>query len=166
MPGARALDTADNFYFLLWSNGGALYGRDGRAALDTPEALEALRFYRDLALRNKVTEANLAGCDKQCAEDLFARGGAAMVAAGPWGIRAFQSAPRPVPFGVAPLPAKRERITQLVTDHLVMFRSSPAKAAALDFIRFAYSPGHGGCGGPHGNAARVARRSCGSVLSE
>ena len=30
IPGAPALDTADNFYFFLWSNGGQLFAPDGR----------------------------------------------------------------------------------------------------------------------------------------
>lgn len=138
MPGAQALDTADNFYFFLWSNGGQLFGKDGRVGIDSPEALEALNFYRDLAVRHKVTQPNLLSCDKQCAEDIFARGEAAMIETGPWAIRAFASAPASPPFAVVPLPKRKEQITQLVTDHLVLFRNSQRKIAALDFVRFAY----------------------------
>ncbi len=138
MPGARELDTADSFYFLLWSLGGEIIDASGRVRLDSPAGLKALRLYRDLAIRYKVKPGNLLACNKQCAEDIFARGEAAMVQAGPWGVRAFRSSPAHPPFAVVPLPPAGTPITQLVTDHLVLFRSSRLKPAALEFIRFAY----------------------------
>ena len=140
VPGAPELDTADNFYFFLWSNGGEIFDRSGEVALDRPEALEALTFYRDLVLKLHVTEPDILGCNMSCAEAQFARGRAAMVETGPWAIRAFRSPGSSVPFAVVPLPQRKEQITQLVTDHLVLFRKSHHKDAALKFVRFAYRP--------------------------
>ena len=140
LPGAPELDTADNFYFFLWSNGGEIFDKNGKVALDRPEAREALRFYRNLVLRFHVTEPDVLSCNRPCAEALFAEGKAAMVETGPWAIATFRASSAAVPFSVVPLPKKKEQITQLVTDHLVLLRSSEHKDTALKFIKFMYQP--------------------------
>jgi multiple sugar transport system substrate-binding protein len=140
LPGAPELDTADNFYFFLWSNGGKIFDENGKVALDRPEALEALTFYRDLVLKYHVTEPDALKCNRPCAEAVFAEGKAAMVETGPWAIATFRSTRPSVPFSVVPLPKRKEQITQLVTDHLVLLKSSKHKDAALEFIKFAYQP--------------------------
>jgi len=140
LPGAPELDTADNFYFFLWSNGGEIFDKNGNVAVDRPEAREALTFYRDLVVKAQVTEPGVLGCNRPCAEDLFAEGKAAMVETGPWAIATFRASRASIPFSVVSLPKKREQITQLVTDHLVLLRGSKHKDAALEFITFAYQP--------------------------
>jgi len=140
IPGAPALDTADNFYFFLWSNGGQLLAPNGSSSLNTPEAVESLTFLRDMVRKYQVTEPDSVKCDRPCAEDLFVRGKAAMVETGPWMIRTISAQAKPVPFAVVPLPRNKETITQLVTDHLVLLKSSRAKSEALQFIKFAYQP--------------------------
>jgi ABC-type glycerol-3-phosphate transport system substrate-binding protein len=138
IPGAPQLDTADNFYFFLWSNGGQLFTPDGRPSVNTAEAVESLTFLRDLVRKYQVTEPDTLGCDRPCAEELFAHGKAAMVETGPWMIRTIAAQAHPVPFSVVALPRQKESVTQLVTDHLVLLRSSQRKAEALRFIEFAY----------------------------
>jgi ABC-type glycerol-3-phosphate transport system substrate-binding protein len=140
IPGAPQLDTADNFYFFLWSNGGQLFAPDGRPLVNSPEAIESLTFLRDLVRKYHVTEPAIVQCDRTCAEDLFARGKAAMVETGPWMIRTISAQPHPVPFSVTALPANKDAITQLVTDHIVVLKASPRKSEALEFIKFAYQP--------------------------
>jgi ABC-type glycerol-3-phosphate transport system substrate-binding protein len=140
VPGAPAADTADNFYFFLWSDGGQLFTPQGRPALNSPEAVESLTFFRDLVRRYRVTEPAVVRCDRPCAEDLFARGKAAMVETGPWLIRTISAQATPVPFSVVPLPRNKEAVTQLVTDHLVLLKSSRRESEALEFIKFAYQP--------------------------
>ena len=107
-----------NFYFLLWTNGGDLLASDGRPLLNSPEAVESLTLLRDMVRKYRVTEPEIENCDRPCAEDLFARGKAAMVETGPWMIRTMAAKPHPIPYSVVPLPANKEAATQLVTDHL------------------------------------------------
>jgi ABC-type glycerol-3-phosphate transport system substrate-binding protein len=140
IPGAPELDTADNFYFFLWSNGGELFSPDGRPLVNSVRSIESLTFMRDLVLKYHVTEPDTVHCDRPCAEDLFARGNVAMVETGPWMIRTILAQAHPVPFSVAPLPQQKASITQLVTDHLVLLKSSQQKREALRFIEFAYQP--------------------------
>jgi multiple sugar transport system substrate-binding protein len=140
IPGAPKLDTADNFYFFLWSNGGELLASNGQPLLDSRESVESLTFLRDLVRRYRVTEPDVESCDRPCAEDLFASGKAAMVETGPWMIQTIAAQAHPVPFSVVPLPTKKKRATQLVTDHLVLLKGSRAKPEAVRFIKFAYQP--------------------------
>ena len=140
IPGAPELDTADNFYFFLWSNGGQLFTLNGQPSLNRPEAVESLTFLRDLVRKFRITEPNVLQCNRACAEDLFARGKAAMVETGPWMIQTISAQAQPVPFSVVPLPRNKEAVTQLVTDHIVLLRSSREKSEALKFVRFAYQP--------------------------
>jgi len=140
LPGAPELDTADNFYFFLWSNGGEMFARNGQVALDRPEAFEALTFYQDLVLKYHVVEPGVIDCNRPCAEALFANGKAAMVETGPWAIQTFRSSAVPIPFSVVPLPRRKVQITQLVTDHLVLLNGSKHKRDAMEFIEFAYQP--------------------------
>jgi ABC-type glycerol-3-phosphate transport system substrate-binding protein len=140
VPGAPQLDTADSFYFFLWSNGGQLFAPDGRPLVNSPEAIESLTFLRDLVRKYNVTEPDTVKCDRPCAEGLFAQGKAAMVETGPWLSGTISAQAHPVPFSVVPLPRQKDAITQLVTDHLVLMKSSQRKAEALRFIEFAYQP--------------------------
>jgi ABC-type glycerol-3-phosphate transport system substrate-binding protein len=140
IPGAPKLDTADNFYFFLWSNGGELRASDGRPLFDSRESVESLTFLRDLVSKYRVTEPDVETCDRPCAEDLFVRGKAAMVETGPWMIQTIAAQAHPVPFSVVPLPIKTKRATQLVTDHLVLLKGSRAEPEAVQFIKFAYQP--------------------------
>lgn len=140
IPGAPQLDTADNFYFFLWSNGGQLFSSEGRPLVNSPEAIESLTFLRDLVRKYRVTEPDTVQCDRPCAEELFAQGKAATVETGPWLIQTIAAQTHPVPFSVVPLPRQKATVTQLVTDHLVLLRSSQRKSEALRFMEFAYQP--------------------------
>jgi ABC-type glycerol-3-phosphate transport system substrate-binding protein len=140
IPGAQRLDTTDNFYSFLWSNGGQLLSRDHRSLLDSTASIEAMTFLQDLSRKYRVTEPSPSGCDRPCAEELFARGKAAMVETGPWLINTIAAQSHPVSFSVVPLPARRNAITQLVTDQLVLLKGSRRQAEALRFITFAYQP--------------------------
>lgn len=138
IPGAARLDTADNFYFFLWGNGGQLLTPDHTSLIDSSASVQALTFLQNLTLKYHATEPRPEACDRPCAEELFAEGKAAMVETGPWLIKTIAAQPRPVSFSVVPLPANKIAVTQLVTDHLVLLKSSRKQAEALRFIAFAY----------------------------
>ena len=48
-------DTPWHLYAFIYQNGGDIYGKDGLAKLDSPEAIEAIRFVSDLIHKHKVT---------------------------------------------------------------------------------------------------------------
>jgi sn-glycerol 3-phosphate transport system substrate-binding protein len=48
-------DTPWHLYAFIYQNGGDIYGKDGKAKLDSPEAIAAVRFVSDLIHKHKVT---------------------------------------------------------------------------------------------------------------
>jgi sn-glycerol 3-phosphate transport system substrate-binding protein len=50
-------DTPWHIYAFIYQNGGDIYGKDGRAKLDSPEAVQAIQFLSDLIHKHKVTPA-------------------------------------------------------------------------------------------------------------
>jgi multiple sugar transport system substrate-binding protein len=69
---------------------------------------------------------------------LFEGGRLAMMAEGPWTIEIMRKKAPGVPFGVLPLPRAKELVTQIITDHIVILRSSRQKEDAAQFIQFCY----------------------------
>jgi len=50
-------DIAWHVFSFIYQNGGALYGRDGQATLDTPEVMGAIQLWSDLVHKHKVMPA-------------------------------------------------------------------------------------------------------------
>ena len=61
-----------------------------------------------------------------------------MFATGPWGIESLRKNAPKIEFGVVPLPVDKELVTQIITDHVVILRSSSHKKLAGRFLNFAY----------------------------
>lgn len=137
IPGAPALDSADNFYIFLWTNGAELRSGNGHGIVGE-KAYEAISFYRDLALKDKVTQSSLLQDDRPAVEKLFLEGKVGMVFSGPWLIQLIAEKNPKLSYRVVPFPQRSNAATQLVTDHLVVLSVSHKREAALRFIQFAY----------------------------
>ncbi|MEO2078243.1 MAG: ABC transporter substrate-binding protein [Bacillus sp. (in: firmicutes)] len=86
------------FPTLLFQNGGELM-KDGKPTYNSPEAVEALTFYRDLIQKEKVSPANV----QQDGEiTLFLQGKNAMHLNGPWMMEQWDKAG--INYGVAEVP--------------------------------------------------------------
>ncbi|MED3622617.1 ABC transporter substrate-binding protein [Neobacillus thermocopriae] len=86
------------FPTILFQNGGELM-KDGKPNYNSPEAVEALTFYRDLIYKEKVSPKNV----QQDGEvTLFLQGKNAMHLNGPWMMEQWDKAG--INYGVAPVP--------------------------------------------------------------
>ncbi|MFB5196574.1 ABC transporter substrate-binding protein [Neobacillus sp. KR4-4] len=86
------------FPTILFQNGGELM-KDGKPNYNSPEAVEALTFYRDLIHKEKVSPENV----QQDGEvTLFLQGKNAMHLNGPWMMEQWDKAG--INYGVAPVP--------------------------------------------------------------
>jgi len=86
------------FPTIVFQNGGELW-KDGKPNYNSPEAVEALTFYRDLIQKYKVSPANV----QQDGEvTLFLQGKNAMQLNGPWMMEQWDKAG--INYGVAPVP--------------------------------------------------------------
>ncbi|MBC7286574.1 MAG: extracellular solute-binding protein, partial [Armatimonadetes bacterium] len=156
IPAKLDYDTTDNFYFFLWSAGGDFFDSDGRVVLDGLLPLACMQWYSDLYLRHRVTQPSPSAWHRNECQRLFERGRLAMFETGPWAVAALGKHNPGLDYAVTRLPispptlpvrvgnrtaqvkAKPTRVTQVITDHLMLMRYSPNKDAALSFIRFAY----------------------------
>lgn len=84
---------------LLFQNGGQFVGKNGKIAFNSPEAIEALQFERDLIVKYKVSPP---GVPQDGEVTLFRQGKNAMQFNGPWMMNAWKEAG--INFGVAPVP--------------------------------------------------------------
>lgn len=139
LPGAREYETDDNLYFYFWSAGGRFFDENGKCAINTPPGIKALQFYCDLVNKYHVTQPEVTTWTRKEARRLFEAGRLAMLAEGPWTIEQLRKNDPDIKFAVVPLPVDQELVTQLITDHLVMPKYAPDKAAAARFVTFAYA---------------------------
>jgi multiple sugar transport system substrate-binding protein len=123
------------FPTILYQNGGELI-KDGKINYNSPEAVEALTFMKDLIYKEKVSPANV----QQDGEvTLFLQGKNAMHLNGPWMMEQWEKAK--INYGVAPVP-------QLGTKQMAVYGNShnfvvPASlkdekkiAAVQDFLKY------------------------------
>lgn len=119
----------------LYSAGGALVGKDGKPALDSPQAIKAFQawgsyFDKGLAKKNFVPGEDVA-------KD-FSSGKNPMFQSGPWMVQNLdeQHPDLKGKWAVAPVPADKTSTSWVGGSSLVTFKDSAHKAAAEEFTRF------------------------------
>lgn len=128
----------------IWQNGGEIaVKKDGKwvSTLDSPQAVEALRFYTDLLLKHHLApEASLTWSALN-ARQAFALGDAAMLIEGPWAIGALKKTNPDIEkvLGVALLPGRKQMATFAGGSNFVVFRQSKQKELAAEFVRLMVS---------------------------
>ncbi len=124
---------ADKLYFhapWLFGFGGRIFDEGGKLAVDTPEAVESLRFAKKLAVDSGIMPREVSGF---LVTSLFNQGKLAFAIEGPW-FRAEIA--KGIDYAVAPLPAlpggRRPR-PFLGSEAVFLSARSPHKDAAMDF---------------------------------
>lgn len=121
----------------MWSGGGELTAPGGRVQVETPGAIGALRFWRDLV---KDGSAVLSQPERGYELDGFIAGKVAMQLSGPWTLRQLQQSG--VDFAVMPIPQEARSATVIGGENLFVFKSNPRREeAALEFARYVLSQG-------------------------
>ncbi|MYQ78972.1 MULTISPECIES: sugar ABC transporter substrate-binding protein [unclassified Streptomyces] len=124
----------------LYSEGGSLTDADGKAALDSPEAVKAFRtwgsYFKDgLAKKNFVPGADVA--------KTFAKGEEPTFMSGPWMVQNLneQQPQLKGKWKTAPLPAgPKGSVSWVGGASLVTFKDSEHKAAAEKFTQYLTTP--------------------------
>lgn len=136
--GAEVTTWMPGWVMWIWQNGGDVLSPDGTRAtgyLDSPQSIEAIRFYTDLVLKHKVaptvTEAQAMGADNLLA------GRVATSVSGHWSIIHFRASEGSIKgyrfrdLGVVGLPRRKKRIT-------VIYEAGPAVMKGTRHPREAY----------------------------
>jgi multiple sugar transport system substrate-binding protein len=128
----KEIETDAYWYYSLWSHGGEIL-KDGKSAIDSPEAIAALKLYKSM-LDEGLTEPDPTGLNRQDIETLFKQGRVGMILTGPW-LRGQIAADAPnLNYGLTGIPAGSTKATYGVTDTLMLFASSKNKELAMQFL--------------------------------
>lgn len=137
-------NTVYDFALQLWSRGGELLAPDGRPMLATPQAEQALDYYRTLVRDTSACHPRSPQLDSTQSGDLFMAGEVAMMAN--WfGFAARAARPASPLHGrvaIAPIPSSPgiEPISLSVFWALAMGSGSRNKPLAWEFLRFVATP--------------------------
>ncbi|HHW13993.1 MAG TPA: extracellular solute-binding protein, partial [Firmicutes bacterium] len=128
----------------IWQNGGEIaVKKDGKwvAAVDSPAAIEALRFYTDLLLKHKLAPEASVAWSALNARQAFALGDCGMIIEGPWAIGALKKTNPEIEkvLGVALLPGRKKMATFAGGSNLVVFKQSKQRDLAAEFVRLMLS---------------------------
>jgi multiple sugar transport system substrate-binding protein len=147
--GFRVRQFSFEWIYRLWENGGDVLSPDGTTAsgfLDSPESIEAITWFRDLALEQGVGP-DLSTLDQMLQQagflDRFLAGDVAMFDRGHWELVGLQSnaAYEPGIFAVVGQPSNTEDATVLYESGFVIRADIPEdkKLAACQFVEAATS---------------------------
>ncbi|NJL94294.1 MAG: extracellular solute-binding protein [Anaerolineae bacterium] len=140
--GGGGQETDTYFYYFLWGNGGDIYdASQTHAALNAPEAVQALEFVQQLIGQGGTQpEPYAERYDRRITvEELFQNGQVGMVISGPWLVARLRQQAPDLRFGVAPLPYNTTPATYGVIDTLIMLSTAENKALAWGFMEFIYA---------------------------
>ena len=120
----------------VYQNGGTLIGDDNKTvtgAMNSPATVEAIQFYVDLFMKEKVApgKQDLAGATDA---DLFKQGKAAMLMTGRWPLKDYQKAN--LPLGTLPLPKGKKAANAICWAGFAMYAKSANKDAAWQWLKF------------------------------
>ncbi|MCJ7842144.1 ABC transporter substrate-binding protein [Lederbergia sp. NSJ-179] len=133
---------AFTFLPFIWGNGGDILNEDGTESLiNSEEAIEALTFYRDLTLKDKVTPSGVVSYTGSQSNDAFGNGTASMILSGNFGLGSIASDYPDLNFGVALIPKNegKEHSSFAGGELIAIPTVSKYKEEAQEFLEFALS---------------------------
>lgn len=135
LPAADMDNTFHEFLNFLYSNGGQVVDGDGKIVFDSPNNVETLTFYQELA---KASQEGPVAYDRAKLEPLFKEGRIAMYTSAAFGIPKAEG----VNFGVTQIPAgpQGKHSTLLITDSLVVFKGTGVEEPTQSLIKFLTAP--------------------------
>jgi multiple sugar transport system substrate-binding protein len=129
-------------YPWLWQNGADVFNQDRtRCVLDSPEAIEAVKFVRDLRYVYKITPPTDTN-ERSQALDMFTQGNIAMYMTGPWDVQTLHEASKSqgLRWAVTPLPSRKRRATMLGTENYAICSQTKHPEEAWKLFAFLLSP--------------------------
>ncbi|MFJ4466950.1 sugar ABC transporter substrate-binding protein [Streptomyces sp. NPDC089424] len=129
------LDTVQSFYPFLYSSGGEILTEDGKAVVNSPEAVKALETYGSLFAKGLSEKSVRPGYD--VTKD-FNSGAVPMFFGGPWIMSLLDENYPDIKgkWAVAPVPADTASVSMAGGSSLAVSADSDHKAAAKEFITY------------------------------
>jgi len=144
ITGQKYVELTEYAYF-LFGNGGYFFdinedGSYGKCIVNNEAGVGALSFMNDL-VKDNLTQPGVTAYKRDEVQNLFISGNAAIMMTGGFGATLLNQQNVTFKWDVAPLPhfEGKPQSSLIVTDCMVMFNSSKAKAEASKFLDFFYS---------------------------
>ncbi|GAA2324042.1 sugar ABC transporter substrate-binding protein [Streptomyces cuspidosporus] len=133
------LDTVQSFYPFLYSAGGEIVSEDGKAVVNSPEAVKALENYGSYFRKGLSEKSVRPGYD--VTKD-FNKGSVPMFFGGPWimGLLDDNYPDLKGKWGVANVPVDKASVSMAGGSSLAVSADSSHKAAARKFIQYLTDP--------------------------
>jgi multiple sugar transport system substrate-binding protein len=136
---ANGIEVDTFFMYFLWNNGGDILGADGKAAINSPQGIEAMDFLVKL-VNEKGSEPKPTGFTREQIIEMFKAGQLSMYPTGPWLNTMIKRDNPNLSYSVAPFPANKGKAlaTVGVTDSLGLWAKGTHKQEAWKFVEFMY----------------------------
>lgn len=137
IAGAAHVSTTTQYFNYLLQNEGQVFDENGNVTLNSPEAVEALKYYTDFFTEHKVVP-NPVEYNRELLPVLFKEGKIAMYVIGPWGKALMGVDPdnEDTPYKSAPLPEGKKMANVLVSDSMMVSEQTDHPEEAWKFIEF------------------------------
>ena len=134
----KEIETDVYFYYALWSYGGDVVGKDGKAAFNSPAGVKAATMYKTM-IDEGLTEPGVTGYSREDVQNLFKQGRVAMDISAPFLAKQIAKEAPNLKYGIAPIPMGTKNATYAVTDSIVMFKNSKVKKSAWKFLDYLFT---------------------------
>ncbi|MFP4896213.1 ABC transporter substrate-binding protein [Paraburkholderia sp. EG304] len=134
----KEIETDVYFYYALWSYGGDVIGKDGKAAFNSQAGVKAAMLYKTM-IDDGLTEPGVTGYNREGVQNLFKQGRVAMVISLPFLSKQIAKEVPNLKYGIGPIPMGTTQATYAVTDSIMMFKNSKVKKSAWKFLDFLFT---------------------------
>lgn len=125
------------FYYALWSFGGKIFDDAGKSAIASPEGIAAAQVYADLVKANE-TQPTPTAYSREDVFNMFKQGKVGTIFTFPMLVPQIKAEAPNLKYAVLPFPVKAQKSTMAITDTVMVFESSEAKAEIKKFMDFIY----------------------------
>lgn len=134
----KEIETDVYWYYSLWTNGGDVVGKDGKAAFASPAGIKAATLYKSM-IDQGLTQPGVTNYSREDVQNLFKQGRVSMVISAPFLAKQIKKEAPTLKYGIAPVPMGTTNATYAVTDSMVMFKNSKAKKTAWKFLDYLFT---------------------------
>ena len=134
----KEIETDVYWYYSLWTHGGDVVGKDGKAAFASPAGIKAATLYKSL-IDQGLTQQGVTNYSREDVQNLFKQGRVAMCISAPFLAKQIKKEAPNLKYGIAPVPSGGTAATYAVTDSMVMFKNSKAKKTAFAFLDYLFT---------------------------
>jgi multiple sugar transport system substrate-binding protein len=134
----KEIETDVYFYYAMWSYGGEII-EGGKSGLHSAAALSAASLYKSL-IDQGLTEPGVTAYNREDVQNLFKKGRVGMMISAPFLASQIKTEAPNLKYGIVPVPKGTTSASYGVTDSIIAFKNSKAKAEGAKFLEYMFRP--------------------------